>query len=386
MTGSKKIALLGSTGSIGRQSLDVVDAFPTQFQVVGLTAGQNITLLKKQILAYKPKWAMIHEDSHRSALRDWASTLSFSIDILETPTDLAKCLSDPDIDLVMMAIVGTAALHPTAAALSAGKQVGLASKEVLVAAGDLMMGLAKTHGGCLLPVDSEHAALQQCLAAVGGDTTWVSRVVLTASGGPFRTRDACTFSEITPQEALKHPRWTMGAKISIDSATLMNKGLEVIEAHHLFGLAYEQIDVVVHPQSLIHAMTETVDGNLLAHLGPPDMRFPIQYAMTYPQKYPGPWPRLDITGMGELQFEAPDFNKFPLLKLAYTCGKAGGAAPLVMNAANEVLVAQFLAGKIGFLDIISGVENTVSLFAKEKLSSLDQAIALDLEVKRHAQR
>jgi len=382
----KKICVLGSTGSIGTQTLDIVSAFPDQFEVLGLSAGSNIAVLQSQILTYRPQWAMVHSpDSHRQ-LREWALTLPFPVHVLETASALEERLTDPALDLVMMAIVGTAALGPTAAALRAGKKVGLASKEVLVAAGDIMMALAHTHGGQLLPVDSEHAALQQCLSAVDGDVSKLSRVILTASGGPFRTRDAGTFDSITPQEALKHPRWQMGQKISIDSATLMNKGLEVIEAHYLFNIPYDQIDVLVHPQSIVHAMTESIDGNIMAHLGPADMRFPIQYVMTYPEKWQAPWQRLDMTQMENLQFEKPDFEKFPLLGLAYACGRAGGSTPLIMNAANEILVGHFLAGRISFLDIARGIEKTLAHFSGRKAPSLEETVALDTEVKQHVRQ
>lgn len=382
----KKICVLGSTGSIGTQTLDIVSAFPDQFDVMGLSTGKNLAVLQSQILTYRPQWAMIQDRQASPILREWALTLPFPLRVLETETDLSECLCAPQIDLVIMAIVGTAALGPTATALSAGKTVGLASKEVLVAAGDIMMRLTQTHGGKLLPIDSEHAALQQCLSAVHGDITKLSRVILTASGGPFRTRDAQTFNSITPAEALKHPRWQMGPKISIDSATLMNKGLEVIEAHYLFNISYDHIDVVVHPQSIVHAMTESVDGNIMAHLGPPDMRFPIQYVMTYPEKWVAPWPRLDMTQMGNLQFEKPNFQKFPLLDFAYTCGRAGGSAPLIMNAANEILVGHFLEGRISFLDIARGIKKTVSHFAGRHTDSLAETVDLDAEVKHYVRQ
>jgi 1-deoxy-D-xylulose-5-phosphate reductoisomerase len=379
----KRLCILGSTGSIGTQALDIVRAFPDHFDVIGLSAGTKIDLLKTQILNHTPQWVTIRDNAAREALRTWAATLPFSLHILDTEADLTTALSDPALDVVIMAIVGTAALIPTAAALLAGKTVGLASKEVLVAAGDIMMDLARRHGGSLLPIDSEHAALQQCMTSLNGDSAQLSRVILTASGGPFRTRNPVTFADITPAEALKHPRWQMGPKISIDSATLMNKGLEVIEAHYLFDIAYDNIEVLVHPQSIVHAMTESIDGNIIAHLGPPDMRFPIQYVMTYPDKWIAPWPRLDMTQMGALTFEPPNFEAFPLLKMAYACGRAGGSLPLVMNAANEVLVSHFLAGRISFLEIAQGVEKTVAHFSGRHVQTLADRVALDIEVKRH---
>ncbi len=379
----KRLCILGSTGSIGTQALDIVSAFPDRFEVIGLSAGAKLDVLKTQILTYTPKWVMIRDSAACEALRTWAATLPFSLHVLETEHALTTALSDPELDLVIMAIVGTAALIPTAAALLAGKIVGLASKEVLVAAGDIMMDLARRHGGCLLPIDSEHAALQQCMTSVNGDISQLSRVILTASGGPFRTRDPQTFQQITAAEALKHPRWQMGPKISIDSATLMNKGLEVIEAHYLFGIAYDNIEVLVHPQSIVHAMTESIDGNIIAHLGPPDMRFPIQYVITYPEKWTAPWPRLDMTQMGGLTFEPPNFAAFPLLSIAYACGRAGGSVPLVMNAANEVLVSHFLAGRISFLEIAQGVEKAVSHFSGRHVDTLADRVALDIEVKQH---
>ncbi len=237
----KRLCILGSTGSIGTQALDIVRAFPEDFEVLGLTAGAKLDVLQAQIITYRPEWVMIRDQGALETLRTWVAALPFSVRILDTETVLLEVLADPRLDLVVMAIVGTAALLPTAAALQAGKRVGLASKEVLVAAGDLMTALAHRYGGCMLPIDSEHAALQQCMTTVQGQVSQLSRIVLTASGGPFRTRDPRTFGAITPAEALKHPRWQMGPKISIDSATLMNKGLEVIEAHHLFGISYDHI-------------------------------------------------------------------------------------------------------------------------------------------------
>jgi 1-deoxy-D-xylulose-5-phosphate reductoisomerase len=351
-----------------------------------LSAGSNLAVLQSQILTYRPQWAMIQNPEGHHQLREWALTLPFPLRVIETEVALTETLADPQLQLVIMAIVGTAALGPTAAALAAGKTVGLASKEVLVAAGDLMMALTRTHGGQLLPIDSEHAALQQCLSAVNGDVSKISRVILTASGGPFRTRDADTFDSITPQEALKHPRWQMGQKISIDSATLMNKGLEVIEAHYLFNIPYDQIEVLVHPQSIVHAMTESIDGNIMAHLGPADMRFPIQYIMTYPEKWAAPWPRLDMTQMENLHFEKPNFEKFPLLGVAYACGRAGGSSPLIMNAANEILVGHFLEGRISFLEIARGIQNTLAHFEGKTATSLAETVALDAEVKNHVRQ
>lgn len=379
----KRLCILGSTGSIGTQALDIVRAFPEDFEVLGLTAGAKLDVLQAQIITYRPEWVMIRDQGALETLRTWVAALPFSVRILDTERVLLEALADPRLDLVVMAIVGTAALLPTAAALQAGKRVGLASKEVLVAAGDLMTALAHRYGGCMLPIDSEHAALQQCMTTVQGQVSQLSRIVLTASGGPFRTRDPRTFGVITPAEALKHPRWQMGPKISIDSATLMNKGLEVIEAHHLFGISYDHIEVLVHPQSIVHAMTESIDGNIIAHLGPPDMRFPIQYVMTYPDKWPAPWPRLEMTQMGNLTFEHPDLTAFPLLSMAYTCGRQGGSVPLVMNAANEVLVGQFLSGRIGFLDIARGVEKAVIDFADRQADTLPDRVALDREVKQY---
>jgi 1-deoxy-D-xylulose-5-phosphate reductoisomerase len=377
----KRLCILGSTGSIGTQALDIVSAFPDRFEIMGLTAGAKLSVLQDQIIRYHPKWVMIQEPTAKKHLQEWAKTLPFHVDVLDTEAELLENLSQPALELVIMAIVGTAALLPTAAALKAGKTVGMASKEVLVAAGDIMMDLSTNHGGKLIPIDSEHAALQQCMTSVNGDISQLSRMTLTASGGPFRNRAAGTFASITPQEALKHPKWNMGPKISIDSATLMNKGLEVIEAHYLFAMPYDKIEVIVHPESIIHAMTESIDGNIIAHLGPPDMRLPIQYVMTYPEKWEAPWPRLSLAQIGSLHFEEPDFEKFPLLALAYACGRLGGSAPLIMNAANEVLVGQFLAGRIGFLDIHRGIERTLSQFAGRQATSLSETVDLDNEVK-----
>ena len=328
----KGIAVLGSTGSIGRQALDVVSAFPSLFKVTGIA-----------YLGY-------HDGE-----------------------DLVKIATHPKTDIVVMAIVGTAGLAAVLAAINKGKTIALASKEILVAAGDVVMPAAKKYGAQILPLDSEHSAVFQCLQ---GQNKNIKRIILTASGGPFRKFSEKQLSKVTAKQALKHPTWKMGPKITIDCATLMNKGLEVIEAHHLFGIPYEKIDVIVHPQSVIHSMVEFVDGSILAQIGVPDMRTAIQYALTYPDRQPRSYGSVDFAQIGELKFEKPDTDRFPCLKLAYKAGMTGGTLPAVLSAANDSAVELFLKGRIGFDDIPKIVSSTMKkhkLIKKPKLSQILEA-------------
>ena len=378
MNHKQSLIILGSTGSIGTQALDVIRAFPEYFDVLGLTGHQNIQLLAKQAIEFTPPYLVVPTEDKKNEL---ASLLSYVPDILVGDRGLTELMTFP-MDILLVAIVGTAALPPVVKAIPNVSHIAIANKEVLVAAGDIIMGLVKQHDTRLIPVDSEHSALFQCLAAVDFNFEHVKHVTLTASGGPFWQRDPKTFSSITKSDALNHPNWDMGAKISIDSATMMNKGLEVIEAHHLFNLSFEDIHVVIHPKSIVHAFIETVDGAILAHMGRPDMRYPIQYALTYPKRFNTPFEQSALTQLSGLEFFEPDLEAFPLLKLAIECGRAKGAAPIVFNAANEVAVQLFLEGKIGYLEIYSIIQTLLDQFSSSVASTIDDIILLDHEVKR----
>jgi 1-deoxy-D-xylulose-5-phosphate reductoisomerase len=344
----KKIVVLGSTGSIGRQTLEIIRCYPERFKLLGLGAGRNWRLLAEQLKEFRPSAAALAEERELLELKD-------SLDPSQCP-DLAwgrKGMEDlaglPEADLVVVAITGAAGIYPTLAAINAGKDVALANKETLVAAGQLVMSLARQKNILILPVDSEHSAVWQCLN--GRKPDLIEKIILTASGGPFRQLTKEQLESVTVDMALHHPNWVMGSKITIDSATLMNKGLEVIEAKWLFGVNYSHIEVIVHPQSIIHSAVEFRDGSVIAQMGVPDMRLPIQYALTYPNRLSGPVPRLKWADLKGLTFEEPDLVKFPALGLAYEAGKAGGTMPAVLNAANEVAVELFLKGKISFTGI-----------------------------------
>ncbi|MGI5941259.1 MAG: 1-deoxy-D-xylulose-5-phosphate reductoisomerase [Pelotomaculaceae bacterium] len=344
----KKIVVLGSTGSIGRQTLEIIRCYPERFKLLGLGAGRNWRLLAEQLKEFRPSAAALAEERELLELKD-------SLDPSQCP-DLAwgrKGMEDlaglPEADLVVVAITGAAGIYPTLAAINAGKDVALANKETLVAAGQLVMSLARQKNILILPVDSEHSAVWQCLN--GRKPDLIEKIILTASGGPFRQLTKEQLESVTVDMALHHPNWVMGSKITIDSATLMNKGLEVIEAKWLFGVNYSHIEVIVHPQSIIHSAVEFRDGSVIAQMGVPDMRLPIQYALTYPNRLSGPVPRLKWADLKGLTFEEPDLVKFPALGLAYEAGKAGGTMPAVLNAANEVAVELFLRGKISFTGI-----------------------------------
>ncbi len=378
----RKLSILGSTGSIGVQALQVVDAFPGAFSIVGLSAGSNLTLFKHQLLTYKPQVACIRHESDLAELHAFIQSHHLQIDLFWGDDGLCT-LATSTVDLLLVAIVGTASLKPTYRAIDKGIPIALACKEVLVSAGDLIMDLARKKKVPIIPVDSEHAALKQCLAGIQEDPAQIQRLILTASGGPFFKKPLAEFASITRANALAHPNWSMGAKISIDSATMMNKGLEVIEAHHLFNIPYEKLDVAIHPPSLVHSVVDFVDGTYLAQMGPPDMRFPIQYALFYPDKLPFPWPRPDLFEMGAIEFFKPDFQKFPLLKLAFDIGKLGSSLSAVMNAANEAAVGLFLAEKISFLDIFKIVEATTSKYSPLTNYTLEDILELDLITKRY---
>jgi len=359
----KRLAILGSTGSIGQQTLEVVRSFPHRFQVMGLAAATNIELLTKQIDEFRPKLISIESGSGRERLPSSICELS----------SLEEMASHPDVDLLVVAVTGKAALAPTLEAIRAKKSIALATKEVLVMAGEIVISEAKRHNAQILPIDSEPSAIWQCLRGEEG----VSRLILTASGGPFQHLSPDALARVTPQQALNHPTWKMGKKVTIDSATMMNKGFEVIEAHWLFDIPLEKIEVVIHPQSIVHSFVEFVDGSIKAQLSLPDMRLPIQYALFYPERLPSKLPHLDFSNMGALTFEAPDLEKFPCLRLAVEAGRKGGTYPTVLSAADEVAVELFLEGRIGFLDIGELVEQTLEQHQSTPCPSLEEVLTAD---------
>ena len=373
------IVILGSTGSIGTQALDVISRMPDRFRVVGLAAGSNVGLLAEQINKFRPKVASLASKEAASRLRNMAIPGTMILDS-DSHQGLKAMVERDDVQLVLNAIVGAAGILPTLAAIEAGKDVALANKETLVAAGNVVMAAIQKHEVQLLPVDSEHCAIFQCLQSVNG--RYLHRVILTASGGPFRQRTKKELERATIKEALAHPTWEMGGKITIDSATLMNKGLEVIEAHWLFDVSADAIDVIVHPQSIIHSLVELDDGSVLAQLGVADMRLPIQYALTYPERLPTPVPTLSLTDVGNLEFEPPDTDRFPCLQLAYDALRAGGTFPAVLNAANEVAVAAFLEGRIGFMDIPRLVNDALEQHSSVAQPDIEDILKVDAAIRK----
>lgn len=376
----KNIAILGSTGSIGTQALEVVRAFPDRFEVSVLTGGRNVDLLIEQALIHTPKYVV--NTSGIGMKRMQSSLAHLPIQILSGEEALVEVVQDPSIELVLNAVVGSAGLRPTCQAIVSGKDIALANKETLVVAGELVMGLAKKHNVRILPVDSEHSAIFQCL--VGEAQNPIEKIYLTASGGPFRGRDRTFLEQVTKEQALKHPNWAMGAKITIDSASLMNKGLEVIEAKWLFDLEPGQIDVVVHPQSIIHSLVQFQDGSIKAQLGLPDMKLPIQYALTYPDRYANGFERFDFARYASLDFQTPDMETFRNLKLAYQALEEGGNRPCVLNAANEAVVEAFLQDKISFLGMSDVIEETLCQIAYQKMAGMEEYIACDEASRRVA--
>jgi 1-deoxy-D-xylulose-5-phosphate reductoisomerase len=376
------LAILGSTGSIGTQTLEIVRLFPDRFRVVALTAHANVDLLAEQARSFRPELVVIGDAERADALRRALGDLPTRV--LVGTEGMEAAATAEGVDTVVAAVVGFAGLRPTVAAIEAGKEIALANKETLVVAGELVRDLVRVHETSVLPVDSEHSALLQCL--VGEPPDSVESITLTASGGPFRTRPAETFGQITRAEALDHPNWSMGAKITIDSATLMNKGLEVIEARWMFDLGPEQIDVVVHPQSIIHSFVTFSDGSVKAQLGVPDMRVPIQYALSFPERWSAPHPRLDWSEIAALDFEPPDFDRFPCLRLAFDALRAGGTAPAVLNAANEAAVALFLDEQIGFTDIPRLVEAALEHADSTVPHALDALEAVDREARARVRK
>ena len=371
----KRVAILGSTGSIGQSALSVVDTHADRLEVVGLAAGENAERLAAQVERYRPRIASLATGAAVDRLRGM-SGWSGDVRLAGTGRDgLVEVATHPDADIVLCASSGTDGLEATLAAIEAGKTIALANKEVLVMAGGIVTDAARRHGVSILPVDSEHNAIHQCLH--GRRPEELKKLVLTASGGPFRGRTASQLEGVTAADALKHPTWQMGRKITIDSATLMNKGLEVIEARWLFGVGADRIEVVVHPQSVVHSMVELVDGSLIAQLGVTDMRLPIQYAFSYPDRWPAPVPPLDLARPRQLDFDVPDTEVFPCLALAYRALRGEGSLAVVLNAANEVAVALFLDGALGFTDIARVIALTLDRHRPEEVATLAQVRALD---------
>ena len=370
----KKLAILGSTGSVGVNTLDIVQQHPERFVVVGLAAGSNIALLEQQMRRFQPSYVSVFDLQRAKELRERTSALG--IEVFEGSNGACTIASLPEVDLVLSAIVGGAGLAPTLSAIRAGRDVAIANKEPLVMAGELVMREAQSRVR-ILPVDSEHNAIFQALA--GHNPREVRRLLLTASGGPFRTLPREKFGEITVHEALQHPNWRMGRKITVDSATMMNKGLEVIEARWLFGVSADQVEVVVHPQSIVHSLVEFVDGSVIAQLGVPDMRIPISYALNYPERLANTLPRLDLTQIGTLTFEPPDLKRFPCLRLGFEAIRTCGTLPAVLNAANETTVEAFLHEKIHFIDIPAVIEETLQRHNTRPIVDGDLEIILEAD-------
>ncbi len=385
----KKLTVLGATGSIGVSTLDVVARHAERFVVVALTGNNRVDVLFEQCLRHRPRYAVVGREEQAEALQRRLRASGQDTEVLAGPAALEFVAALPEVDTVMAAIVGAAGLQPTLAAVRAGKKVLLANKEALVMAGHLFMAEVKAHRAILLPIDSEHNAVFQSLPIdYAGEPAraGVSRILLTASGGPFRTTPREALRDVTPEAACAHPNWSMGKKISVDSATLMNKGLEVIEAHWLFGVTPEQIEVVVHPQSVIHSLVQYVDGSVLAQLGNPDMRTPIAHALAWPERISAGVAPLDLPAIARLDFERPDLERFPCLALAYRALAAGGNAATVLNAANEIAVAAFLEGRLPFLAIAEVIAATLDAMPVEEMPNLATILATDAQAREIATR
>lgn len=376
----RQIALLGSTGSIGTQALDVVRDNADRFEVYALVARQNADLLAQQAREFRPEVVVIADEQYYAPLKEALADLPMKV--WAGADAIADVVQMAPVDVVLTAMVGYAGLRPTLAALEAGKAVALANKETLVVAGELVTATARRTGAPILPVDSEHSAIFQCL--VGQDASAVEKVILTASGGPFRTTPREALADVTPAEALRHPNWSMGAKVTIDSASMMNKGFEMIEARWLFGLPPERIEVVVHPQSIVHSMVQFADGAVMAQLGTPDMHLPIAYALAYPRRLRSAAPRLDFAQLSTLTFEAPDRERFRNLDYAYEAARRGGNMPCILNAADEVAVAAFLSGKIGFLAMSDLIAETMARTTFIATPTYDDYVQTDAEARRIA--
>lgn len=379
----KKITLLGSTGSIGISALDVIEKNPERFCVAALAAGDNIELLIKQTEKFHPQIIYVKTKEKAAILKSSLNNNS-NIEVLYGKEGIKEVASFPEADIVISAISGAAGLMPTLAAIEAGKDVALANKETMVIAGEIVTKVSKKKGVKILPVDSEHSAIFQCLD--GQRRNFLKKIILTASGGPFRKMTKKQLQSVKPEHALKHPNWKMGKKITIDSASLMNKGLEVIEAKWLFDVQISQIDVLIHPQSIVHSMVEFIDGSILAQMGIPDMRVPIAYALTYPERIENSLPPLNFIKNGKMEFMKPDTKIFPCLKLAYDAGIAGGTNPAVLNAANEVAVEEFINGKIKFTNIPKIIEKVLSLHDAVNEPSLEEIIQADRWARQQAQK
>lgn len=375
----RRVTILGSTGSVGRNTIDIISRDPASYAVEALTAQENAALLIEQARALRPRFVAIGNETHYPAVKE--ALTGTGIEVGGGRTAVIEAAARP-AEWVMSAIVGAAGLEPTLAGIKRGAVIGLANKETLVCAGSVVMREVARCNAVMVPVDSEHSAIFQCLEQNNSEA--VEKIILTASGGPFRERSLAEMAEMTPEQAVAHPNWSMGAKISVDSATMMNKGLELIEAHHLFGLPDTQIDILVHPQSVIHSMVAYRDGSVLAQLGSPDMRTPIAYALGWPRRIAAPADRLDFGKVKQLTFDAPDEVRFPALRIARQALRAGGGASSVLNAANEVAVAAFLARKIRFTDIAAIAEQVLSELPGGQIERLDQILALDSEARRRA--
>lgn len=378
-TMKKGVTILGATGSVGRNALSVIESLPGRFEVVGLAARSNAELLGELIERFHPlRVALIDQEKARILRKSCPA----NTEVLGGPEGVLAVAAAPEAEIVLSAIVGSAGLHPVLAAIQEGRTVALANKEPLVMAGEVITLLARERGAALIPVDSEHSAIFQCLC--GNREQKVRRIILTASGGPFYSKDVKELAEVTPEQALDHPTWSMGAKVSVDSATLMNKGLEVIEAHWLFGVAVENIEVVIHPSSVVHSLVEFIDGAMMAQLSRSDMRLPIQYALTYPERTESQVERLDIIGASPLEFFKPKLERFPCLRLAYEAARTGGTMPTVLNAANEVAVDEFLRRMLRFSDIPAVIERVMNEHAPIERPGLDEILAADEWAREYA--
>ncbi len=377
----KSVTILGATGSIGKSTVDIIRRYPDKYRVVALTGNQNVPLLAEQAKMLRAEVAVTANKDKYSELKALLSGTSVRVEAgFDAVIDAAKL----DADWTMSAIVGAAGLLPTMEVVKRGKTLALANKETLVCAGEIVMKAIKDAQTTLVPVDSEHSAIFQTLESE--HRAAVDRILLTASGGPFREKDSAFMEKVTPEQAVAHPNWSMGAKISVDSATMMNKGLEIIEAFHLFGFGADKIEVLVHPQSIVHSAVGYVDGSVLAHMGMPDMRTPISYALAYPDRMVSPTAKLDLTALSGLTFSAPDETRFPALRLAKECLKKGQAATAIMNAANEVAVGAFLRREIGFLDIVRVVEKIVERLPANPVATIHDVIAVDLLAREETKR
>ncbi|MCH3963990.1 MAG: 1-deoxy-D-xylulose-5-phosphate reductoisomerase [Clostridium sp.] len=377
----KKISILGATGSIGTQTLDVMRRDRENFKLVGISARKNVYKLMEIIDEFHPEYVVLNEKAAYDKIKEYCSNKSLNIEILFGVEGLNTIASLEEVDIVVTSVVGIAGLVPTLEAIKSGKVIALANKETLVAGGKIVIDEMKKHNASIVPVDSEHGAIFQCLRGNEGEA--VSRILLTASGGPFRGKKKNDLEGVTVEEALNHPKWNMGKKLTVDSATFMNKGLEVIEAHWLFNVPYEKIQVVVHPESVVHSMVEYVDGSVIAQLGSTDMRLPIQYALNYPERKSAVVDRLDFYRLNELHFEKPDMDTFRPLRFAYEAGESGGTMPAILNCANEEAVSMFLEGRIKFLDIMDILEDCMNKFEKKDDYTLEDILELNVKIKEY---